>query len=229
MNVILVGCEYAGKTTLALRIDQWAAVKWGYNRHFHDHFSIPSGELSHEAQESYKAAHPEVKEMFQRFMIEYHASDEFYDEPDHNLMGFVTEEEVYAPLYYGYGGKDSQAPERAPEGQRSSYARHVEGRVMQRAPHSVLVLVKASPDVIRRRMKEDPHRRQIVREKDIEHVLGRFEEAYESSLIRTKFALDTSTATEDETLAEFVRQYEPHISEADRQRMLVHRELRGSE
>ena len=59
----------------------------GFSGHFHDHFTIPSTELSPEAAASYKAVHPQVKEMFQRFLISYHLSGGFYSQPDHNLMG----------------------------------------------------------------------------------------------------------------------------------------------
>ena len=48
--------------------------------------------------------------MFQRFMIEYHISPNFYTKPDHNLMAPFIEEAVYAPLYYGYGGEQSGRP-----------------------------------------------------------------------------------------------------------------------
>ena len=44
--------------------------------------------------------------MFQRFTLTYHLGDSFYSNPDHNLMGYVIEEAVYAPLYcelpFGY-------------------------------------------------------------------------------------------------------------------------------
>ena len=86
---------------------------------------------------------------------------------------------------------------------------------MEVAPDTVLVLVKASPEVIARRMRENPHREGLLQEKDIEHVLEAFEEEYERSFIRRRFVLDTSTATIDETLAEFVEKYQPFFSNAD--------------
>ena len=42
--------------------------------------------------------HPQALEMFQRFSLTYHLGESFYSNPDHNLMGFVIEEAVYAPL-----------------------------------------------------------------------------------------------------------------------------------
>ena len=62
MNIYLVGCEYAGKTTLAGEIMQWAERTMGGTRHFHDHMTIPSSELLPEARASYQAVHPQVKE-----------------------------------------------------------------------------------------------------------------------------------------------------------------------
>ena len=148
MNIILVGCEYAGKTTLASEVVEWYKRTLGRFSHFHDHFTIPSSELSAEAKEEYRAASPQIKEMFQRFMMQYHISSEFYGHLDHNLMGFHIEEAVYAPLYYGYGGKNSGSPSRSPEGQRTEMARFFEEKMLIAAPDTVLVLFKAKPDVI---------------------------------------------------------------------------------
>ena len=94
MYLLMTGCEYAGKTTLAAQIMAWAERTIGATAHFHDHHTIPSTELSPEAQESLLGLHPQAQEMLQRFMIEYHISPNFYTKPDHNLM---------APLYRGGG------------------------------------------------------------------------------------------------------------------------------
>ncbi len=215
MNLIFVGCEYAGKSTLAVEVMKWAERTLGGTSHFHDHMSVPSSELIPEAQESLLTLHPQAVEMLQRYMIEYHVSEAFYSNPDHNLMGLVIEEAVYAPLYYGYGGKDSKAPFRSPEGQRTEMARRIETKILERAPGAVLVLFKAAPAVIAKRMKENPHPHQVVQEKDIECVLQRFDEEFEGSLIQKRIVLDTTTATVEETLAEFVEKYEPFHTNAD--------------
>ena len=101
-------------------------------------------------------------------------------------------------------------------------ARRFESEMLARAPGTVLVLLKAGPEVIRRRMKEAPHTHQIVREEDVEHVLARFEEEFEASLIQRRIVLDTSTATVEQTLAEFLEAHEPFMSREDRQRMEKH-------
>jgi shikimate kinase len=219
MNLVFVGCEYAGKSTIAAEVMEWALATIGGTSHFHDHFTVPSSEFSSDAQASLKQLHPQALETFQRYQLEYHVRDHFYNNPDHNLMGAAIEEAVYAPLYYGYGGKDSQAPKRSPIGQRSEMARRIEENMLRMAPGSVLVLLKASPSVIAQRMHENPHRHQVVEESDIEHVLVRFEEEFEASLIEKRVVLDTSEPTVEETMAEFIQRHEPFQTEADLIRM----------
>jgi hypothetical protein len=161
-------------------------------------------------------------------MIEYHASSAFYDHVHHNVVGAVIEDAVYAPLYYGYGGKESGAPGRSPEGQRTTYARVTESRIMKRCPNVVLVLMKASPEVIRGRRRENPTvepgepTRGVVKAEDVEFVLKRFEEEFDAALIENKITLDTTSATEEETLAEFVEKHEPFMTEGDRERIGKH-------
>ena len=225
MRLILVGCEYAGKTTLANEIVEWTKRTMGGGRSFHDHFTIPNPEMSMESRKQYMAATAQIKEMYQRFMMAHHLSPEFYRGPDHNLVGFHIEEAVYAPLFYGYGGTESQAPGRSSEGQRSRYARQVEKEILDIAPDTVMVLLEASVEVIARRMKGSSHEHQVVKEEDIEHVTERFREEYEASLIHKSFVLDTTSAKVDETLAEFAEQIEPHLTQADRTRVLTHQAL----
>ena len=240
MNIILVGCEFTGKTTLANEIVGWSERNLGGSSHFHDHFTIPSTELTDDAGEEYRNTHPQIKEMFQRFMMSYHISHAFYTAPDHNLMGLHIEEAVYAPLYYGYGGEDSRVPTRSPAGQRTEMARHTEEDILERAPQTVLVLVKASPDAIKHRMKTAtvPNRetlekqrkskpfgeptRGVVKEEDVELVLGRFVEEFDASLLKNKIVLDTTTATIDETLQEFVENVQPFLTDQDRARLQKH-------
>ena len=230
MKVILVGCEYVGKSTLAKGIIEWTNRTSGEGRTFHDHFTIPNEELSPEAKEHLMAAPPQLKEMFQRFMIAHHLSHEFFIGPDQNYVGFHIEEAVYAPLYYGYGTGDLQGSrsealrhDSLKEGVsfkerrgKTNMARAVETEIMRVAPDAVLVLLKATAEVIGRRMREDPHEHQIVREVDIPHVLARFEEEYEESIIEKKFVLDTTDTTPEKTLDEFLKKFEPYFTNADR-------------
>lgn len=215
MRLILVGCEYAGKTTLGNEITKWIGRTLGGGRTFHDHFTIPSPELEGGDRNLLTDATPRFREMFQRYQINYHLHPAFYSEPDHMLTGFHIEEAVYAPLYYGYGGPGEYA-------ERTALARAIDREIMETAPDTVLILVKASQDVISRRMKESPHKVSLVQEKDIEYVLQRFEEEFSRSLIRRKIELDTCIATVQETLAEFEEKIMPRLCDADRLRLLVH-------
>ena len=90
------------------------------------------------------------------------------------------------------------------------------------APDTVLVLLTSTPEVIRKRMKEDPHVNSLVQDGDVERVLGRFAEEYEHSLINNKFTIDTSSATPSECVAEFLEKYAPFMTVPDRTRILVH-------
>lgn len=233
MNLILVGCEFAGKTTLANEIVEWSKRTLGRYSHFHDHFTIPSTELEGDAKEEYRRASPQIKEMFQRFMMNYHMSPDFYGNADHHLMGFHIEEAVYAPLYYGYGGENSGSPIRSAQGQRTEMARHMEEVILERAPNVVLVLLHATPEVIRQRISAQEDKRtmprdsepfgpptaRVVQDGDVEYVLDRFEEEFRNSLISNRFALDTSTATINETMVQFIEKAVPLLSTEDRRQI----------
>jgi len=234
MNIFLIGCEFTGKTTLGSRIVQWQQdhmADTGKGLHFHDHFTIPNAEMSAESKASFLATTPQIKEMYQRFMIVYHMQPETYRRPDKHHMGFFIEEAVYGPLYYGYGGSEAGASIRSPEGQRTKMARAFEEEILKHCPQMVLVLMKATPEVIRERMRRNEPvyaqggfgfgvpTRGVVQDKDVEHVLERFEQEYQWSNLRNKFTLDTSDATVDETIAEFLAKNEPFISDVDKQRI----------
>ena len=94
---------------------------------------------------------------------------------------------------------------------------------MRHAPDTVLVHVKASAEVIRARMRDNPHRHGVLKEEDVNLVIQRFQEEFDRSLLRRRMTLDTSTATVEETFAEFVEKYEHHMGEEDRRRILTHR------
>ena len=131
-------------------------------------------------------------------------------------IGLHIDDSVYSPMYFGYGA-DHQ------EHDRKTVSRQVESAIMRFAPDLVLVHVKASAEVIERRMAAEPRKHSPLTVEDIPEVLARYEEAVANSTLRHKIALDTSDATLEETMAEFTRKIEPHLSEADRSRILLHR------
>ena len=224
MRLILVGCEYAGKTTLATEISRWLIqitgapfVRW------HNHFVVPYldrhlvvREDDHcpapgkTAEEEWGAAEldevqamsPAVLEQFQRHMIWRHLHPDMYRDAVYPVIDWYYADAVYAPLYYGYGKPGSFAD-------RRQRARAWDAEVMREAPETVLVLVRAAPEVIRERRRRSAHSRGLLRDPDVELVLDRFQEEYEASLISRRIALDTSRAAPEETLQEFVTQMRP--------------------
>ena len=254
MRLILTGIEYAGKRTLGIEISRWWAKQTGQefleppHFAFHDHFTLPHvvhamGHEDHKTQteKDLLNANPGLQQLLQLYNIGNKFGQGYYDMPDLFLIDWYYSDAVYASLYYGYGGPDSGSPIRSPEGQRTEMARHMEEEILERAPHTVLVLMKATPEVIRARATENTHpdpetvkrqyrskpfgepTRGVVRDEDVEHVLARFKEEFEASLIRNKLVLDTSSAIVEETLAEFVEKVTPMLSDADRERMAQHK------
>ena len=194
----LPGCEYSGTTTLAEAIGQWAEATLGGNPGSHDHFKgAPEHNLTAEEEAQYAALQPRLLEMFQRYQIEYHLQPGFFAYPDHVMVGMHLEDAVYAPLYYGYGGPGQYA-------ERTEFARYTEQRILDQAPDVIEILVRATPEVIRQRMHEAPHRIQTIKESDIEVVLEAFENQHAASLIRHKMEIDTSETSVDDCVAQFV-------------------------
>ena len=100
MRLILIGCEYVGKTTLANSLRDWG-YPLGKRFHMDDgDFTIPDyHHLSPEDQESMWNLSSVLKERFQRMVIFYHLDIlERYD--DCILGGFHIEEKIYGPRYY---------------------------------------------------------------------------------------------------------------------------------
>jgi hypothetical protein len=189
----------------------------------HDHWKIPhtSGhELVDEAhlpteeeQAQILALSPKLKEMIQRHSLVYHTGP--LVGRDRLMVGYVFDEAVYGPLYWGYGGADEAMS-------RSAYGRYLEQRLLKLAPELVLVHVRARPDVIVERMQRDPHSNGLLQQQDVEHVLERFSEEVKKSLIMKRIVLDTSDVGVQDTLAQFVDGMDPYLTSDDRLRILMH-------
>ena len=224
MKLLLVGCEYAGTTTLAHAIDDWMEQAMGSRMSLiHDHWKIPytvghPADISEEEEQQFLALSPWLKDNVQRHNIYYHTPRQRTsgESPDKMVIGMHIEDGIYGPQYFGYGGPGERFD-------RRDVTRKIEHLIVGFEPDTVLVLVKASSDVIARRMKESPHRNGVLQEKDVEHILGRFEEEYGASLIANKITLDTGDSSVERTVAEFVRKMEPYFTVADRLRMVSHR------
>jgi len=258
MNLFIIGCEYSGTTTLTCAISDWAEATLGVSKFgFHDHWKAPH--LGHpktigadseekmkylhnlvdewrngngddptrtgfdtEEQELYMALSPVQREAFQRYHIAYHIGEDFYSTRHHNITGMHVDEAVYAGLYYGYGGEGEYAD-------RKAMAPNIEETMLKKAPNTVLILIKADPEIIRKRMRENPHQNGLVQDKDVEFVLQRFQEEYDRSSIKNRFEIDTSSATVKESLAVFVENIDDFLTAEDRNDILVHRAKQNGE
>ena len=197
--------------------------------HGHDHFPLPKKEvwkldthdptefISKEELAKLNDACPSLKERNQRMELCYHIPHyNAFAYYDHVLVGFHIEEAVYAPLYYGYGGPGQYA-------YRSTVAREIEQKFYSVAPDVVLVLLKASPEVIGKRMRENRHSYNVIKEEDIDYLLKRFDEEYKNSLIRRKFIIDTSSNTIIETMQQFLTSMKRFFTPIDILRILLAR------
>ena len=227
MNLIIAGCEYSGTTTLANGIAEWARRTLGGTQEIHDHFKIPhiatyrigppAEPLTDEELRQIMAWTPKMKEMVQRQSMNYHMPNTCRAD-DYIVVGYHIEDAVYAAPFFGYGH------EKEPQGGlRTKYARHLEEEFISQAPDTVLVCVKASPDVIAERMAANPHPFSIVQKKDIEPVLADFETEFERSVIHAKIVIDTSESTVEESVDELRQGLQGHLAIEDRRRMVAMR------
>ena len=228
MQLVLAGCEYAGKRTLGRQIWEWWGEQTGTpvdpppHTGFHDHFVVPNvihsgGHESHkeESEAQILTLNPGLLEHFQRYQIEYHFRRAMVNAPDLWLIDWYYADAVYAPLYYGYGRPGEY-------GNRRVLARKWDLEVVELMPDLVLVLMKASPEVIRQRMHESPHPKSLLQEQDVPFVLDRFQEEFDRSLIDRRFTLDTTDATVEETFQEFVQRIARYLTPKDRLRIFSH-------
>ena len=218
MRLILIGCEYSGTTTLARSISGWARDAMGAELTVHDHFKFPHvlhEEMTDGELKQLLALPADMRAPFQWHMMAYHVMPRALREDDYILVGLHIDEAVYAPLYKGYGAT-WHTPSVIP------IARYTDNHIMAEVPDIAMALVKASPEVIAGRMDESPHKYSPLQKNDIDHVLQGFEEQRTNSTIRKKqITVDTTDATEEQSLASFVAQYEPYASDHDRRRILA--------
>ena len=228
MRLLLAGCEYSGTTTVAHAIDDWMSENMGTRFSLiHEHWKIPhtSGHpdnTTSEEQEWLLAATPKFKEMHQRHSLYYHTQVSTYtthNGGDGMVVGGHIDDSVYAPLYFGYGEKGHNFD-------RELVMHQVEKTILYFTNDTVVVHITADTDVIKQRMKDDPHENGIVQPEDVDKVKKRFAELVDWSLLGNKISIDNSGALVD-TMAQFVAKMEPLFTDTDRSRILAHKVLSG--
>ena len=206
MKVIVIGCEYTGKSTFAKSLSEWGR-KHDMNFHLDDHFTIPDASLSKEDMDVMLTLSPAFKERFQRFQAVYHVRIlRLYR--DAIEVGFYSEDIVYGPLYYGY----------RPDALAIRQGRELEKEFPS---ETILVLLTASPEVIARRMDEYSHEYQVIKKEDVPLLLEKFEEEFRVSTIHAKIRIDTSNLTPEQALDEFLAKARPHLASEDFIRMMA--------
>ncbi len=202
MRLIVVGCEYVGKSALIDGLSEWGK-KRGIIYHMDDHFTIPEQfNLKDPAeQEEMVAMSPKVKERYQRFQIDYHVLTVLTKFEDCLLGGFHIEEMIYGPRYYHPGMAG-----------RQDY-RELEHYM---PPDCILLLLTASPDVIKRRMKSAPHPYPLVMPEEVEAVSQEFASEFgRPSALCRKFTIDTSKLTPAQLLDSFLERVVPYLDTRD--------------
>jgi hypothetical protein len=200
MRLVVIGCEYAGKSTVIDALMEWGD-RHGIHFHLDDHFTIPDRQfLSEGDARAMLDVPPVIKERFQRFQIYYHL-DVLENHADCLLGGFHIEEAIYGPRYY-YPENVFPIP----------YLRKIESKLPK---DTILLLLRAAPDVIRRRMAEAPHPYSVVRPGDVEAVSAAFEEEYRQSWIERRLAIDTSDLTPAGLFDRFREAVVPHLDARD--------------
>jgi hypothetical protein len=198
MRLIVVGCEYTGVTTLIEGLMAWGD-QHGIHHHLDDHFAIPDSQhLTLEESQAMLALPPVLKERFQRFQLVYHVR--LLHRYQHILLGgFHIEEAVYGPLYYYPGVSTAGIREYEPD----------------MPEDTILVHLKARPDVIASRLSAHPHEHTVIAEADIPMLLERFEEEYRASWLHHKFQIDTSDLSPEDLLQTFLDRSVPYLNSRD--------------
>jgi len=223
LRLVITGLEYSGKTALTMKIVEMIEETTGKRSPYHDHYwpeiAHPPA-LTDEEEKYLLGLTPRLKEQIMRNNLEYHVRDTFYgpDHPDHIVVGAHIEDAVMGPSYFGYGGPGGPVPESGLIEDRSVVNAYLEAGLLERGPDTVLVHLKASPDVIARRMRDSPHLNSVLQESDIPRLLKRFEDEVRGSRIAHKIEIDTSNKVAEETMSELMEKMEPRLSEVDKQR-----------
>ena len=203
MRLLIIGCEYTGKQTLAAGISQWMIRTMGvpYVR-WHDHFVVPRLDGHMIVRGNDEAAVPGKDDA------------DLNTDDDVLSINHYYADAVYAPIYHGYGQPGAFAD-------RLQRAREWDMELLDLAPDTVLVHVEADARTVRKRMTTTQARRGPLRQEDVPLILQRFREEFDKSLLHIKITLDTTDSSPNGTLEHFLAEIEPHLSQVDRLRILL--------
>ena len=115
------------------------------------------------------------------------------------LGGFHIEEKIYGPRYYH------------PESE-VTYHRYIETKFPS---STILVNMKADSDVIKQRMKSDPHPYQLVQPNEIDEIQDEFLYEFQQANIKRKMEFDTSNLTPETILNTFLTEVRPVLTGRD--------------
>jgi len=213
MRVIVIGCEYSGKSTFARALKVWGE-NHGFMFHLDDHLTFPDSSLPKKDRDVILKLSPVFKERYQRFQIIYHVRllQQWRDAIE---VGFYSEDDIYGYLYYGY-------EELMFGGARAKDFDIRRGRELEKEiPNdTILVLMKASPKVIEKRMEEAPQEYQVIKKEDIGTLLKKFDEEFQLSVFHAKISIDTSSLTPEQVLEEFLVKARLYLTSEDQIRII---------
>jgi hypothetical protein len=207
LKVIVIGCEYAGKSTFSYNLVEWGK-KHDMWFHLDDHFTIPDSSLPKEDRDIMLTLSPQFKERFQRFQSIYHVRilNNYRDALE---VGFYSEDTVYGQLYYGY----------EPNFLAIRHGRQLEKELPK---DTILVLLTATVDTITKRMEETPHEYQVIKKEDASMLLEEFEKEFQASTIHSKIKIDTTDLNPKQVLNEFLKEArQKHLTSTDLIRIML--------
>ena len=161
---------------------------------------------------------PKLKEMHQRHSLYYHTPNHPSDE-NKLVIGYTVDDAVYGQMYFEYGRPTDRQDRRI-------VAPQVEKTMLSHEPDTVMVLLRADPDVIRGRMKTDPHDNGVL-QGGRHRVRGRAVRPGVQILPGDsgKLTLDTTSSTPTDTLTEFAEKIRPL---PDRRGPIAHPDAQGA-
>ena len=236
MRLYVIGCEYAGKTTLLEKILQWQE-ELGVKPIVHDHFTFPSPgslvpydrwERDDEAKLMSLSAGAQAR--LTTWGGGYHTNAFLHGSVYNDVIldGFLIEEYIYGPLYYGYkfenpGAASGEVDKDYVDFDMDARNRMLEMYMLEKVPGTILVHVTASAECIKQRMHEHPHSPGRIKEEHIPQLLESFDEQYKKCLITQKITIDTTDLTADEAFEVFKTKVWQHLEERDLLRIMLHK------